>query len=226
MAFFTFKIDKERIKDYSGDGGKYINNSGIYEIILKNVIVDVTANGSEFLNLFFEYKGQDQIIFQAIRTTNNDKSPNTIGEDLLLKLLVICGATTDGTISDPVKKKLPIGKGGEEKECMVLEEFENTPMYIRIQMEYNLYNGSIQERKLVRNFFRYEDKATASEIINEVDKGQQYLKEEEHASAITYNNNLSPEDVNEWIKNGRGNNTKEASNTKPTNGFGGKRFGK
>ena len=88
MGFFTVKTDEETVRDYSGDGGAYISKSGIYEIVIKSVIVDKTQNGSEFLNLWFEHQGQEQIIFQAMRLTNNDGSAN-LGAKLFNKLCVI-----------------------------------------------------------------------------------------------------------------------------------------
>lgn len=225
MAFFKVSTNEEHIKDYTGEGSKYINQSGMYEVILKAVIADATANGSQFLNLWFEYQGQDQPIFQAIRITNNDGTAN-FGQDLFNKLCIVCGATGEDEIPDPVSRNIPIGKGGEEKECMVLEIFDNIPVIMRIQMEYGMYDGKIQERKNIRNFFRLEDKATASEIVNNTDKGKQYAIElEKYADDVTYKDELTPEDIVEWKKN-RKSGTKEDTTKKPSGGFGGKRFGK
>ena len=74
MAFFKIDTSEENVKDYSGDGGKWLNKSGIYDVIIKAVIVDTTAKGSEYLNLWIEYEGQLQPLYQAMRLTNNDGS--------------------------------------------------------------------------------------------------------------------------------------------------------
>jgi hypothetical protein len=227
MAFFKVDTNEENVKDYSGDGGKWLNKSGIYDVIIKAVIVDTTAKGSEFLNLWLEYEGQEQPIYQAMRLTNNDGSPN-LGQKLFTKFCVAAGAESGSEVNDPVSRMIPMGKGGEEIECMVLEDFDDTPITIRLQMEYSMYEGKVQQTKSIRNFFRFEDKATASEIVNNSEeKGKQFEAEQEYADKVTYKDGLTEEDVAEWLKAQRSG-KKEDSNKKPSAGFGsGKRtFGK
>ena len=44
MAFFVVKTDDETIRDFNGTGNSsYINKSGMYDVILKAVIVDQTS---------------------------------------------------------------------------------------------------------------------------------------------------------------------------------------
>ena len=223
MGFFTVKTDEETVRDYSGDGGAYISKSGIYEIIIKAVIVDKTQNGSEFLNLWFEHQGQEQIIFQAMRLTNNDGSPN-LGAKLFNKLCVIADFGEGTEIQDPQPRMLPVGKGGEEKECMVLSEFDDMPVKMRVQFEYRIYEGKIQESKIVRNFFRFEDNATASEIVNNSEEmGKQYSKEEEIADKTSYKDGLSEEEVSQWLKDRRSG--KKEAEKKPS-GTGRRSFGR
>lgn len=226
MAFFKVSTNEENVKDFVGSGGgKWLNKSGMYDIIIKAVIADTSAKGSQSLNLWVEYEGQDQTIYQAMRITNNDGSPN-LGQKLFTKLCSVVGATDGQEIADPVSRMIPMGKGGDEVECMVLEEFDNTPITIRLQMEYSMYEGKIQENKTIRNFFRFEDKATASEIVNNTEVGKQYLIEQESADKVTYRDGLTEEDVIEWKKT-RGSSKKETTDNKPKAGFGQKRtFGK
>lgn len=223
MGFFTVKTDEETVRDYSGDGGAYISKSGIYDIVIKSVIVDKTQNGSEFLNLWFEHQGQEQIIFQAMRLTNNDGSAN-LGAKLFNKLCVIADFGEGTEIQDPTPRMLPIGKGGEEKECMVLTEFDDMPVKIRVQFEYRIYEGKIQESKIVRNFFRFTDNATASEIVNNSEEmGKQYSKEEEIADKISYKDGLTEEEVSQWLKDRRSG--KKEAEKKPS-GTGRRSFGR
>lgn len=226
MGFFKVDASEENVKDYEGGSG-YINKSGIYEAIIKAVIVDKSPNGSEFINLWIECNGQEQPIFQAMRLTNNDGSPN-LGAKLFTKFCIVAGAEQGAEIDDPVPAMVPIGKGGEMQECMVLEQFKDIPMFLRVQMEYSMYDGKIKEQKSVRNFFRYEDKATASEIVNDVEtKGEQFKKEEEYADKITYKDGLTEEDVQNYLKERRSGKKQEETDRKPSGGFGGKRrFGK
>ena len=225
MGFFTVKTDEDSIKDYSGDGGNFINKSGIYECIVKHAIVDTSANGSKSINLWIDYNGQEQMLFQAMRLTNTDGKEN-LGAKLFTKFCIVAGADNGTEVEDPVSVMLPVGKAKEEKECMVLEQFNDTPVLFRLQMEYSMYNGKIQEKKIVRNFFRLTDKATAAEIVNNSEeKGSQYEKELELADRVTYKDDLTNEDISNWVKSGRkGSNEKT---TTPAAGFGGKRtFGK
>ena len=228
MAFFTISTADEHIRDYSGNGAsKYITKSGMYEVIIKNVIVDVTPNGSQVINLYVSYQDQPQMIYQAMRLTNNDGSPN-FGQDLFMKMAVVLGAGEGTEIDDPVSVQLPVGKGGEMKECMVLEQFNDQPVIMRVQMEYSLYEGKIQERKMVKNFFDVTSHATASEIVNKVEEpGKQYETELQYAEKRSLKNDLTDEDIDEWIKNGRNGNSSKEEAKKPAGGFGPKRtFGK
>lgn len=227
MAFFKVELDEEVIADYSGEGGGlWMNQSGMYDVILKAVIVDSTPNGSEFINLWVDHQGQEQPIFQAMRLTNNDGSPN-LGAKLFTKLCVVIGATDGAEISAPVSRIIPMGKGGAEIECMVLEDFDNEPVTLRLQMEYGMYNGKIQERKNIRNFFRATDKATAAEIVNNVEHpGTQYKQELAYADKVTYKNGLTKEDILAW-KDSFKKNGPSTKDNKPKAGFGKKRtFGK
>lgn len=228
MAFFVVKTDDETIRDFSGTGNSsYLNKSGMYDVIIKAVIVDQTAKGSQHLNLWLEYDGKEQPIYQAIRLTNNDGSAN-LGAKLFNKLCVIAGGTSGFEVADPTPRMIPMGKGGEMKECMVLEEFTDLPVTINLRMEYSMWNGNIQENKNILNFFRNPDHATAQEIVNDAeDKGAQYEKEAEYADRVIYKDELTAEDIEEWIKNRRSGAKKEETDKKPAAGFGAKRtFGR
>ena len=161
MAFFKVSVDKESVKDYTGGNSKYLTKSGVYDIIIKAVIVDTTAKGSEHLNLWVEYEGQEQPLYQAMRLKNNNGSANEVGNNLFTKLCIVAGAVDGKEISDPVSRMLPMGKNKEMVECMVLEDFDDMPITIRLQIEYSMYENKIRSTKIIRNFFRYEDKDTA-----------------------------------------------------------------
>lgn len=216
MAFFTVDTSEDQIKDYQSSGS-FLNKSGMYDILLKNVIVDTTAKGSEYLNFLVEYNNISQMLYQAIRLTNNDGRPN-LGVKLFNKLCVVAGLKEGEDIPDPVTKMLPIGK--EEKECRVLEVFDGIPLTIRLQIEYSLYNGNVQQSKNIMNIFRYTDKATASEIINHSENmGHQYSIESQYADKIIYKDDLTEKDVEEWFKNKRKESNSSTPAKKPATGF-------
>lgn len=228
MAFFNVKTDEESLKEQSSGNSKWINKSGMYEVVIEQAIVSTSDNGATSVDLWILHEDQPQMLFGAFGITNNDGSPN-YGAKLFNKFCIVCGAVEDGQeIGDPVLKELPIGKGGAVKECLVLEEFEKVPVILRIQMEYSIYNSKIQERKKIRNVFEYSTKATADEMINKVDIGNKYNIEYELCSENYYKDDLTEEDIIKWKKDkmkGSSSKTKEEPATGKT--FGQKRlFGK
>ena len=229
---FDFKVNasQEAVKDYEG-GGNYINKSGMYEIILKAVVIDQSAKGAQSLTFWIEHEGQEQPLFQAIRLTNNDGKTN-LNADMFNKLCVVCGFKDGDDLNSTSTVSLPMGAKGAEKEVEVLDAFEDVPLFIRVQMEYSLYEekNEIQERKLLRNVFRFEDKATAAEIVNEgkedVTPGKQFAIEESKCDKVLYKG-VTEEDVEAWKKNRSGGSSKEnKTEKKPSDGFSGKKFGK
>ena len=96
MGFFTVKTDEENVRDFSSNT-KYINKSGMYDLIIKGAIVDVSSGGSQVINLWVENDGQPQMIYNAIRLTNKDGSPN-FGQSLFNKLAVVESAPSNSLI--------------------------------------------------------------------------------------------------------------------------------
>ena len=200
MAFFKVNTSNDKIRD-AGDGS-YIRTSGIYEFVINKLFVTESSTGSQGVSLFINYDGQDQTLYNAFRLTNADGTEN-FGTNQMNKLCVIAGLKDGEEIPDPVPAMLPIGKGGAEKEVMVVEYFDNLPVKARVQFSYHMYEGKVQEQKSIRNFFRVEDNATASEIINGTDLGKQYEQELEYADKVQYLDGLTKEDVEQALKDRR-----------------------
>lgn len=229
MGFFTVSHNPEAVKDRTSEGS-FMTVSGIYQVLLKTVYIDVSGGGSEFLDFLVDHDGNDVRIFRAISLTNNDGKANEMGQTMLNKLAIVCGLKDGEDIPDPKGQVLPIGPKGEDKECQVLEFFNNQPVYLRIQIEHSLYEGKYQTRRLIRNVFRVPDKATAAEIVegNKSEFGKQYEIEQKYSGPDKdlYRNDLDEEQVKELRKN----RSKEAPKEEPkkpatTKGFT-RRFGK
>ena len=221
MGFFKVNVDEESVKDFVAGDTKYIRNSGMHELIIKKLIVDESEGGSQFVNLLVTYNGQDQPIFQAFTLTNKNGSTN-LGARVLNKLMVI--ANIEET-SDLVEEEVPIGKANANKICNVIPDFEDLPVVMNINMEYSMYNGKIQKKKIIRNVFRVPDYATAAEILNEKEVGEQYKKELETCTIPTLKN-VTMEDVELYEKN-VGKTPKEEETKKSPTSFGKKKaFGK
>jgi hypothetical protein len=205
--FFSTETDPEKVKDTSFD--KYILASGIYPLTIKHVTVEESkeeGSKSQWLNLYAEYEGVEQIFFNSIILKKKDGS-DCGQKDLFNKLCII--AEVD-SIDDPIEEETVNKRTGETITIKVLPEFDDLEVYARIQIEYSIYNGKIQMKKRIRSFFRASDKASASEIVNKVPKapsedekapyiGKQFKIEEEKAGAVTYKDGLTEETVKEWI---------------------------
>jgi hypothetical protein len=229
MSFATASKTQEDVKQ---GGSAYINGSGIYPVTILAPVVSVGKKGAQTIDLFVEYQGQKQIVYGNLRITNNDDSSNKIGAKIFNQLLIIADVDTVG---DPVAEELPIGKKDSKgvpamKEVDILEDLCDMEVLMRIQMEYDVFNGNIQEKKNIKSFFR-TDTATAEEIVNDTKPGAGYEREQKYVNNVTFKDGLTEEIIAEWIKDKRpkgtapGGGTSSAPKKAPSFGTKGKRFG-
>jgi len=227
MASF-FKVDLTAASKSEG-GSNTINKSGIYDVTLKNIIVDINDKGARTLNLFVDNNGTAQVMYGAIRLDNNDGSAN-FQAGLFSKLAVVCGIED---ISDPEEAELPIGKGGIAKEVAILPDFQDIELKMRVQMEYSIVPegyakaGQISEKKVIKAFYT-DSGASAEEILNETEAGVKLAKDMAYAENVTYKDGLTEEAITAWVAGGRDSGTASAPATKaaPKASFGKPSFGK
>ena len=108
----------------------------------------------------------------------------------------------------------------------MLPDFQDLDVKMWIQFEYNVYNGEIKEKKLIKSFYA-PDGTSADEIINGTESGVRFAKDSKYHSNTSYKDGLTEESVQAWIAAGRKGSAPTASKTaapKPTFGkkFGGK----
>lgn len=221
----TFATASKKQEDVKQGGSNHITQSGIFPITLLAPVVSVSKGGSTSVDIFCEHLGQKQIVYGNLRITNNDGSPNKIGAKIFNQLLIIAGLDS---VADPIDAELPIGKEGAMKDCSVLEDLADLDVLMRIQMEYSVYNGSIQEKKIIKSFFRGADKATAEEIVNEETPGAGYERELKYVNNVTYKDGLDEATIAQWIADKRPSGTAGGGNgeaPKKAPSFGSKRFG-
>jgi hypothetical protein len=225
MSFFKSSKKQEDVKQ---GGSNYITTSGLYHVLILAPIVSVSKNGSTSIDMYVEHKGQKQVIYGNLRITNNDGSENKIGSKVFNQLMIISGKDE---VADPIEVELPIGKKEAMKEAAVLEDLADIPILMRIQMEYSVYNGKVQEKKVIKGFFRESDKASAEEIVNESEVGVSLEKEMKYVDNVTYKDDLTPELIQAWIANGRkdglpaGASASSSSEPAKKPAFGKRRFG-
>lgn len=194
MSFFKASTDKKDLEQTSGSA--YLNASGCYPVNIIAPFASTSNGGSTSVDMFIDHKDQKQVIYGNLRVTNNDGTPNAIGAKTFNQLLIIADVEE---IGEPTDAELPIGKQGADQDVAVLEELTDVDVILRIQMEYSAYNGNIQEKKVIRGFFRAGDNASAEEIVNETEAGAQYAKEEKYFANVTYKDGLDEEAITAWV---------------------------
>lgn len=197
MSFFKASTKAEDVKQ---GGSNHINKSGVYPVTILAPVVNVSSGGSTSVDLYVEHQGQKQIVYGNLRVTNNDGSPNKIGAKVFNQLMIVADVDEVG---DPIEAELPIGKKESLKPVAILEDLCDTECLMRVQMEYSAWKGNIQEKKVIKAFFRAEDKATAEEIVNGGEVGAGFERESKYVDNVTYKDSLTPEMVAKWISTGR-----------------------
>ena len=225
MSFFK---SSKKAEDVKQGGSNHITLSGLYPVVILAPIVSVSKNGSTSIDMYVDHKGQKQVIYGNLRITNNDESENKIGSKIFNQLLIISGKDE---ITDPIEAELPIGKKEAMKEVAVLEDLADVPVLMRVQMEYSVYKSNIQEKKVIKGFFRESDNASAEEIVNESEVGLAFEKEMKYVDNVTYKDDLTPETIQSWIAGGRkeglpsGSSAGSSSEPAKKPAFGKRRFG-
>lgn len=206
MSFLKASKSQEDLKQ--GGNSEYLSSSGVYPVNVIAPFVSVSKNNSMTVDLFVKHGSQEQVVYGNMRITNNDGSQNDIGFKVFNQLMIIAGVDE---VADPVDAELPIGKNGAATDVSVLEDLADIDVVLRLQMEYSLYNGNIQEKKVIKGFYRAEDNASAEEIVNGSEAGAQYAKDEKYFNAVTYKDGLDEAAITKWIADGRPKGTGAAS---------------
>lgn len=181
-------------------GSAYLTSSGAYPVNIVAPFASVSKGGSTSVDLFVEHEGQKQVIYGNMRVTNNDGSNNAIGAKVFNQLMIIADVEE---VSEPTEAELPIGKNGADTDVGVLEDLADIDVILRIQMEYSVYLSNIQEKKVIKGFYRAEDNASAEEIVNDTDVGIQYEKDSKFFENVTYKDGLDADAVSAWVAAGR-----------------------
>lgn len=204
------KPNFEAIK-LTGDGGTrlVINKSGLYNIqIVKAYMKLKEGTSSKSLSLRVKVEGAEgeQVLF--IRQTNKDGKEN-FEKILLDKLLVVCGI-------EEVKRLIPTRFTYKDKEYMedCIQELENKRVIVQIKQEFDQWEGKINERFVVKNFFRVEDKATAVEIVEQRNFGKKYESlDDEYINATVYKNGVTAQQAKAYLDARRGDNQQSEAST-------------
>ena len=212
MGLFTPAELQSYSKDMVAGGGSFINESGIHEITIKAVVVSRNANNARSLNILYEYKGNPSVLY-GLKLDNNLVDKNTglhtpnFERAIFFRLCEICGVKPENidevsvtTDTEPyfnyAKQVAATGKPKPEN-INVLQEFEDKEVKVCLQREWSLYNGQIKKKFVVKDFYRADDNAHASEIVDtNIKAGTRYEKDLKMFSGKDkYNDGLTAEDV-------------------------------
>lgn len=208
---FKISTDKAVIADTTNNSATFIGSSGVYDVEINFASVAVSKTGAEQIVFNFNYNDNPQTIYGPYYK-GKDGNYLEIGTKLYTTLGVIAGLE-DGDEFTVEPETHEVGKDNKEVELDVIQELTGLPVKVQIQMEYSVYEGAIQERPVIRAFFR-EDGASAEEIVNNGEVGKRLaVVLEKYAHKNSYRDNLTEEDVAAWIEGGRG---KDKTSSTPT----------
>lgn len=193
----TINTSTDAIKD-GGSGSSYIYDNGIFDVTINFASIEVSKNGANTVNFNVTHNGQEQVIYGPV-IVNKDGNHNNIGMSLINKLGVISGLG-DGDNLEIEEEIHKVGKDQREQEFDVITNFSGLECKVRVQREYSRYNGNINRRLAIRNFFA-ADGASASEIVNgatDEDLGKQYALELEKYSSTSKYDGVTPEEAEAW----------------------------
>lgn len=209
MAFFTAKTDAASVAENTG--GNYITTSGIYDVVIKYVSVKVNEHNARSLDFNVEYNGTPHTYY-GLTLDNNDLTPN-YQQAIFNKLLIVTG--TD-SVSDPEVVTVELGKDKTPTDLSVLLDLCDLECKMAIQFQYEVYNGEIRERKVIKNFYSVDGK-TASEIVNNV-APKQLAKDLEYAEKVKYTG-CTEEEVAAWKENRKAGNKAPVTKAPAANKF-------
>lgn len=210
---FKVSTKKNAVKEVTG-GSSFINKSGVYDVTIKHAYINVARTGSESINFVVDHNGQEQTLYGPYYK-NKDGETLEIGTGIYNKLAIIADLS-DGDELTLVEEELPLGKDQVATEVSTIEEFEDLPVKVYIQQIFSKYEGNINEKRDIRAFYRAEDNATAEEIVNDENFGEQLkVVVEKYADKVTYRDDLTEEDVKEWMDERRSGQQDSKATPKP-----------
>lgn len=209
MSFIKINRDEAVVKENKG-GGSYLSKSGIYPVTIKFASVSINDHNARSIDFNVDYNGNSSTLY-GLKLDNNDGSENYM-YPIFNNLAIIAGLDD---ISEPEEQEHAVGKDNEVKSFMVLDDFTNLEVLVRVQQEFSKYNNEIKSRLTIKGFYRADDKANAFEIIKGEGFGTQHGKDLAYAEKITYKDGLTAEEVATWEaqKSGKPGAIKPASQT-------------
>lgn len=209
----TFKRSKAVNLDKLAEApksGAYINTSGVYDITLKALTVDLSPWGTTNIGMYIDFNGTPKMMYSVLDLGPDDtsaleqwqKDSYAKAWDSLDKLAVVCGIDPS-TMSDTETVSLPIGKDGAEKDVEVFPEISDVDIKAWFKFEYyRSKEGEIKEKVVFKEAFTPAG-LSADEVLREDKEPKRLTKLEKYITAVSYKSELTQEIVDAWIADGR-----------------------
>jgi hypothetical protein len=198
---FKLGLTKADLGKATGGGSSFISTSGIYDVTILAVVVDQNEHGRTSLGFYVDL-GNDakQMLYSALPFANWDNTKQYDGNKAIFgTLYAILGIDPEDDV-ESIEASLPIGKGGSAKDVIILDGFEDIEVSMWVKAEYyRKKDDTIGENRVVRGFFRQEDKASGDEIVNGTEAGIKYSKQEKYFTDVSYGDDVTEADVKAMI---------------------------
>ena len=184
MAFIVVK-EENVVKAEQGSG--YINEPGIYDLVLNHAEVKGTAKGATQVNYLF-----DKVMSYGNTVVGTSGAP-TFGMGILEGLAATLG---ESSLSDPEPTEVKFKNS--TKELMCLPELEGVSVKAWVAFSYSRWKDDISEKVAIKRFYRVADGASGSECLTGESIGEQLAKDEKYASEVKYEDGITAEEVAVW----------------------------
>ena len=153
MGFFQVKKTIEATKNTNTGGGKYISESGLYDVVIKTASVSVNDHNARSINFNIEYEGERTTIY-GLTLDKNNGDPIDFQQRVFNNLCVVTGVDE---VSNPETETHNLGRDNTPTDLAVLTDFSDLAVKVWIQKEYNKYNGQVYRKLKVKDFSSEDD---------------------------------------------------------------------
>lgn len=233
MASFSRKtqanLDKLAETPKSGNS---IPTSGIYDLTLKAVTLDISPWGSKNVGLYVEVDDQPRMLYSVLDLGSDDDSQDEQWKKDMIErnwaifdhMCIVCGIDPND-ITETETVTLPIGKDKADKDVEAFTEFEDKKIKAWLKFEYyKSKEGDIKERIVLKEVFTPEG-LSGDEVLREETEPKRIHKLEKYVTQISYKSGLTEEDVKAWIENGRKGGATASDKPAKAPSFGKRKFG-
>lgn len=217
-SFLTIDTEKEKDTLKDGGSGMFFPKSDIYKLTLDTVRLRITeANARQVDIKVANDSGRTQYLMYAFILDKNSGGEIQFQVEKFKKMCLVCGISSVDMPETESRMWIDFSKKADTLQDMdVFTQFDNQELYAKVTRRYSQdKDGTIRENYLLDNFYRASDKASAYEILNNLEPGVQFEKDLK-LCADKCDDGLTLDDVQAWRDSGFGKKSVD-NNTAKTN---------